>query len=458
MRMPNIRQISEEQQDIFEDAPIDGSVLVTGPPGTGKTVIAFLRAHLLSKKRNEVTVLMFNRVLRRYTENVADKIDGRVQSKTMHSWLPEWWKKQKISADTDIETLVIEGDKVFLNCPYREKEELKKLGGRFERGKVNPFTNGKGMWFVPKAIYDRNPNDYGAWTGTSFDPPRESKWQFDWSEMKELYLDQDPEHLIDWGHLIIDEAQDFEPGLFSFLRLSGRQLEHGGLTILADENQRLEELRNSSLDEIRSALKLKNKPEREFTLTKNFRNTNQIAKVASHFYVGLPTGIPTLPTRQGNTPQLVIMSNTEQQIQYICRSLKNRAALEVGVIVDNDIDRALFAEEIKRQLPNHTVQSYSSKDPKSSESLLFDKQGVVTVLHRKSCKGLEFDSVFIPQLQSFAVDDADLITFKMNLYVMCSRAREELVFLCNGSTNFNPVFFEHFPSKASGLIDYREQK
>ncbi|MFL7031687.1 DEAD/DEAH box helicase [Vibrio cyclitrophicus] len=271
-------------------------------------------------------------------------------------------------------------------------------------------------------------------------------------------MDQDPEHLIDWGHLIIDEAQDFEPGLFSFLRLSGRQLEHGGLTILADENQRLEELRNSSLDEIRSALKLKNKPEREFTLTKNFRNTNQIAKVASHFYVGLPTGIPTLPTRQGNTPQLVIMSNTEQQIQYICRSLKNRAALEVGVIVDNDIDRALFAEEIKRQLPNYTVQSYSSKDPKSSESLLFDKQGVVTVLHRKSCKGLEFDSVFIPQLQSFAVDDADLITFKMNLYVMCSRAREELVFLCNGSTNFNPVFFEHFPSKASGLIDYREQK
>lgn len=28
MRMPNARQISEEQQDIFEDAPIDGSILV----------------------------------------------------------------------------------------------------------------------------------------------------------------------------------------------------------------------------------------------------------------------------------------------------------------------------------------------------------------------------------------------------------------------------------------------
>ncbi|MDE1251549.1 AAA family ATPase [Vibrio aestuarianus] len=457
--MPNIRQISEEQQDIFEDAPIDGSILVTGPPGTGKTVIAFLRANLLSKKRYEVTVLMFNRVLRRYTENVASEIEGKVQSKTMHSWLPEWWRQQKILASSDTETLIVEGDKVYLNCPYEDKNVLKKIGGQFEWNKVNPFTHKKGMWFVSKEKYDRNPDAYSTWTGTSFDPPRQTQWQFDWLEMRNLFLEKDTEHLIDWGHLIIDEAQDFEPGLFSFLHLSAKQLEHGGLTILADENQRLEESRHSSLDEIRTALKLKNKPDREFSLTKNFRNTSQIAKVASHFYVGLPTGIPKLPDRQGNIPKLVSMSNTEQQIQYICRSLKNRAALEVGIIVDNDSDRSLFTKEIERQLPNYTVQSYSSKNPRSSETLLFDKQGVVTVLHRKSCKGLEFDSVFIPQLQSFAVDDADLITFKMNLYVMCSRAREELVFLCNGSTtNCNPAFFEHFPSKTSGLIDYREQK
>lgn len=457
MRMPNTRQISEEQQDIFEDAPIDGSILVTGPPGTGKTVIAFLRANLLSKKRNEVTVLMFNRVLRRYTENVASEIEGKVQSKTMHSWLPEWWRQQKISA-SDTETLIVEGDKAYLNCPYEDKDELKKIGGQFEWNKINPFTHKKGMWYVSKEKYDRNPDAYSAWTGTSFDPPRQTQWQFDWLEMRDLYLEKDPDNLIDWGHLIIDEAQDFEPGLFSFLRLSAKQLEHGGLTILADENQRLEESRHSSLDDIRTALKLKNKPDREFSLTKNFRSTSQIAKVASHFYVGLPTGVPKLPDRQGNIPQLVRMGNTEQQIQYICRSLRNRAALEVGVIVDNDIDRSLFVDEIERQLPNYTVQSYSGKNPRSSENLLFDKQGVVTVLHRKSCKGLEFDSVFIPQLQSFAVDDADLITFKMNLYVMCSRAREELVFLCNGSTNCNPAFFEHFPSKTSGLIDYREQK
>lgn len=457
MRMPNARQISEEQQDIFEDAPIDGSILVSGPPGTGKTVIAFLRAQILANKNRDVTVLMYNRVLRRYTENVAETIEGNVQSKTMHSWLPEWWRQQKIALK-NTDSFIIDGEWVLVNCPYEEKEEIKKLGGRFDWAKNNPVTNREGTWTVPKDKYESNPNLYSAWTGTSFDPPKISKWQFNWISMRDLFLNQDPQNMVDWGHLIIDEAQDFEPGLFSFLRISGRQLEHGALTVLADENQRLEEHQHSSLEDIRTALKLNKKPEREFSLTINFRNTYQIAKVASHFYVGLPTGVPKLPNRQGNKPQLVVVSNVEQQIQYICRSLKNRAALEVGVIVDNDTDRELFVKEIADSLTNYTVQSYSSKNYKSSEDLVFDTQGVVTVLHRKSCKGLEFDTVFIPQLQSFTVDDTDLTTFKMNLYVMCSRAREELVFLCNDGTKANPAFFEHFPNRASGLIDYREQE
>ena len=71
MRMPNARDMSDEQQDIFEDAPLDGRVLVTGPPGTGKTVIAFLRAMLLAKENKKVDVIMYNRVLKRFAQNVG---------------------------------------------------------------------------------------------------------------------------------------------------------------------------------------------------------------------------------------------------------------------------------------------------------------------------------------------------------------------------------------------------
>ncbi|MEL5856871.1 AAA family ATPase [Aeromonas veronii] len=458
MRMPNARQISEEQQDIFEDAPMDGSILVSGPPGTGKTVIAFLRAHLLAKKKQDVTVLMFNRVLRRYTENVAQGIDGSVQSKTMHSWFPSWWRAHGIRNPEVKSTLLIEGDRVFVNCPYEQKDELKKLGGKWEKNKHNTFTNRRGMWYVPLECYDAEPEAYAQWTGASHEPPEIERWQYNWANIQDMYFDLEEGEVIDWGHLIIDEAQDFEPGFYTFLRSAARQLESGALTILADENQRLEEYRHSSLEQIRESLKLNNKPDREFKLTKNFRNTKQIAKVARHFYVGLETGIPDLPDREGDKPTIIIMRNTEQQIEHICNYLQYRGALEVGIILDRDNDREYFAKRLSERLENYTIQTYSSNNPMSSEDLEFDRRGVVTVLHRKSCKGLEFDAVFVPQLQGYSVEDTDLTTFKMNLYVICSRARSELVFLCNGGENSNPSFFKHFPTRESGLIDYREQK
>lgn len=458
MKMPNARQISEEQQDIFEEAPMDGSILVSGPPGTGKTVIAFLRACLLAKKKQDVTVLMFNRVLRRYTENVAQEAEGLVQSKTMHSWFPDWWRKHRISDSKVNNTPLIEGDRAFVNCPFEEKDALKVLGGRWESSKTNPFTKRRGMWFVPLERYNAEPAAYVQWVGASYEPPEVERWQYDWQSIQDIYFNLEEEEMIDWGHLIIDEAQDFEPGFYTFLRLAARQLESGALTILADENQRLEEHKNSSLEQIRESLKLSNKPDREFRLTKNFRNTKQIAKVARHFYVGLETGVPDLPDREGEKPILNIKRNTQQQVEYIYNYLQYRGALEVGIILDSEHDREYFAKELSELLKNYTVQTYSSKNPAGSEELAFDREGVVTVLHRKSCKGLEFDTVFVPQLQNFSVEDTDLATFKMNLYVICSRARSELVFLCSGGESSNPAFFNHFPARESGLIEYREQK
>lgn len=451
MRMPNSRQISEEQMDIFEEAPIDGNILVSGPPGTGKTVIAFFRAQILARKEQRVVVLMYNRVLRQYTENVAKQTDGNVASKTMYSWLPAWWRAHKIPRVQG--TIVLDEGNVYVNCPFEEKDELKKLGGRWAAYRWNQFTHRKGMWYVTEKQYQENPESYSRWSGACYDPPELARWKYNWEEMIDQYLELEESECQDWGHLIIDEAQDFEPGTYKFLRFASKQLDNGGLTILADENQRLEESHNSSLQDIRDALKIK--ANREFRLTENFRNTKQIAKVAEYFYVGLETGKPTLPEKEGSKPRLISTKTVEQQVAYIANYLKNRGALEVGIIVDNDDDRQFFEEALDKKLSGYTVQSYTSKDYRRSENLTFDKQGVITLLHRKSCKGLEFDAVFIPQLQNFAIEDTDVTTFKMNMYVMCSRARTDLTFLCCGH---NAELFEIFPSKKSELIDYREQQ
>ncbi|HAV5323043.1 TPA: DNA/RNA helicase [Acinetobacter baumannii] len=454
MKMPNAREFSEDQLDIFEDAPLDGSILISGPPGTGKTVIAFKRAEVIAEKKVAVVVLMFNRVLKQYTSNVAEKSGELVTSNTMHSWFPDWWSKHKIINEEYKLPLVV-GNKFYLDCPYSEKDKLKKVGGRWFKQKSLNDKEAPGLWYVEKSQFESSPKTYKEWC-VSYRPLKIDTWKFDWEQMEDLYFELDDNQKIDWGHLIIDEGQDFEPGFYKFIQMCGRQLNHGAITVLADENQRLEEERHSSLDEIKTALRIAKKPERQFVLTKNFRNTTPIAKLAGHFYAGLPTGIPEYPDKLGMLPILINNINVDKQIEHISNILKLRGSLEVGVIVDDETDRKYFYEQLTENLKNYQVQTYTSREFNLSESLVFDKQGVVSVLNRKSCKGLEFDMVFVPQLQKMKVEDSNLTNFKMNMYVICSRARTELIFMCDEGELESPEVLKYFPSKSSQLIEYRE--
>lgn len=508
MRMPNARQISEEQQDVFEEAPMSGNVLVSGPPGTGKTVIAFLRAQALAKKNIAVTVLMYNRVLRRYTENVAKEIQGDVVSKTMHSWLPNWWRKHQIKqvGEQDVETELQKSSKVYLNVSFSDKDDVKAAGGRWDsrvrmwyvpretyeqesikfsrwsecipQGKSTAtnkiylqssyeenaqvklagakFDRLEKKWWVTQEHINQSPEKFEKWLGlrASFDPPEFDKWHYDWETMLDQYTDLNEENLFDWGHLIIDEAQDFPPEMFKFLHGSGRCMENGGITILADENQRIQEGYNSSLEEIRNNLRIKKG--REFRLTKNFRNTKPIAELAKYFYTGLSTGIPESPDKSGVVPKLLAVTEQMKQADYIRNFLQLRGAQEVGIIIDSDADREFYLEKLTQLLPTYRVQYYSSSKPQSSEDLTFDTQGIITILNRRSCKGLEFDTVFIPDLHKFSFNDSELTAFNMNMYVMCSRARSELVLMYVKDEASQAPILEHLPSATSGLMEYRE--
>ena len=92
LQLPDFNALSEEQDDIL-DLPLDVSTLITGPPGTGKTIMAIYRAQMLDKARRPTLLLMYGKLLSTYTKAAVKEsgIDGVVS--TYHSWFPRFYQE-----------------------------------------------------------------------------------------------------------------------------------------------------------------------------------------------------------------------------------------------------------------------------------------------------------------------------------------------------------------------------
>jgi DNA helicase-2/ATP-dependent DNA helicase PcrA len=365
MKLPTESQLSREQREVM-NAPTEGTILVVGPPGSGKTVVAVLRERALNRRKALVTSVVFTNVLSQYT--------GSGNGSTFHKWLPQWWR----------------------TC----------TGSRF------PAT-------------------------TITDDNGDSQWQLDYATAAELAAGalmprfRSKGH---WGHLILDEAQDFPPSAHKLLFLVQQRVFHDtpeddrpSICILADENQRLT-AHNSTIRQIRAAHPLLTDDE-EYLLRRNYRNTRQIAEFAAHFYVGLESGKPDLPTTEGSLPR-VIRAPLDASVDRVVTHAKNHADQEVGVLVRYDRTRRKVFNKLEFRLRQSgiKVQTYGSRSKEHDDAtkLKFGKAGVVTVLCFSSAKGLEFDTVFLPELQTLPLGDGQTDHLRMNLYVMASRARREL--------------------------------
>ncbi|RTE67336.1 DNA/RNA helicase [Amphritea opalescens] len=447
MRMPNSREISDEQEEIYMEAPMDSTVMVAGPPGTGKTVIAFLRAQALNKRKKPATVMMYGKVLRKYTSNVSDQQEEKISTSTLLSWAFKWWKLHKINTQTVI------GDKVYLDCPYKDKDKAKEHGAKWDRVKHK--------WWVPSESYNKHKALFEQWLLASYEPPKVDNFQYDWQQMFEklaVHVGQ-KKPVKNPGYLIIDEAQDFPPAMFRCLRFAMRNVENSGITIMADENQRLNEDYNSTIGQINQELAIPD--ERQYLLTENFRNTREVAELAAYFYVGLPTGKPAAPTRKGEKAVIVATCSMDDQVQFLVDAVTNRAFGEVGVFAQTDSMREKLYNKLQNRLRGkYRVQTYSSKeeykDVHPVDDLVFDKKGTLTVINRQSCKGLEFDAVFIPEIQTMPIDGSNLDTFKMNMYVMCSRARQALYLLYSSGAEKEPDIIKYLPDKTTGILQRLE--
>ncbi|MBX9463218.1 MAG: AAA family ATPase [Aquamicrobium sp.] len=369
MRFPSLSDLDREQRRIYGNAPADGAILVVGPPGTGKTVMAFHRAQKLEKLGQAPHVIMFNKVLAKYTSNRSG-IAPTIDVSTMHSWAGKWWKRA-----TGSRPPMLAGDRWTHDW------------GEICAKALNAFHNGASRRFT-------------------------------------------------WGHLIIDEGQDFPPQMYMALGMMLKRMAADGVsvqvTIFADDNQRLQADRNSRIKDIKNYLFVGGARDRVFGLKKNFRNTRPIAEFARHFQVGNESGIAEVPDTDGENPHVVFAANDRDIAEFIARKAKINPGKQVGVIVyggSSAVKRAY--NQVKMRIseiskPPRLQMYLSGHATHTDQALDFESGNTITFLHAQSAKGLEFDVVFFLGMEGMNVDTSGFFNERMALYVMSSRARSEL--------------------------------
>ena len=373
--MPSLSDLDLEQERVYLNAPLDGVIMVKGPPGSGKTIMAFYRAVLLAEKSINVVILMYNVVLSRFISSTdageERALDSHIKITTQAKWSFNWWRTA---------------------FGYRSRP---------------PLEEGPGWRPV------------------------------DWYEVAKTVLQETSKNNLSklhWGHLVVDEGQGLGKEYYealNMMRLRDWEVGAPGVTVFADDNQQLDEQINTTTKEVIDALGLRGDSSRCYELTKNYRNTLEIGRMAKYYRIFSMQAEDA--DRRGEKPEVRLLGSRESAIETIAKLAKRNRGKELGVVIPNNKKMVRhYHKELGKKLSSagFTVQAYNSNSKVlTADALEFDQGSTITILNMASVKGLEFDVVFAAEMQSFDVTDDRLEAACKNLYVICSRARENL-YLC----------------------------
>jgi len=97
IRLPKIEELSRDEQIEILNLPLDRTYLITGGPGSGKTILALYRALQLKEayKDLSITFLVYNRTLFKYLKKAIDELGLNEISevKTWHSWFYGFYRE-----------------------------------------------------------------------------------------------------------------------------------------------------------------------------------------------------------------------------------------------------------------------------------------------------------------------------------------------------------------------------
>ena len=353
--LPGIQDLSKEQE-AARLLPKDGQHLIVGGPGTGKSVLALIRARRHHRDRDSYLFLVFNHLLSRASGQLFG--DGLV-GETWIGWFLETFRT----------------------------------------------TTGR---TVPR----KQPGENGF-------------REIDWPSVTEIV-----HALPDSGNrqkppfLVIDEGQDMPREFYNALVGLG----FDRFFVVADQNQQITES-NSSRKDIQDCLALETGDVIE--LRHNYRNGYRVARLANAFYTGDPASPPPdlPPTAPGPAP--ILYAYDGDKLHAVARAIQRLADRDprqlIGIIAPNNRVRERYLEALRSadaKLDN-TPPPIETYHGQHRAEVAFDEGGIL-VINAQACKGLEFDTVVLADIDEHYVRRADPDGAKRLFYVMVARARERV--------------------------------
>ena len=372
--LPGIQDLSKEQENA-RALPKKGQHLIIGGPGTGKSVLALLRSRRHQTDKDDYVFLVYNHLLHQASRHL---FVSNLISKTWKSW----------------------------------------FSGMF------PQLTGQ---HVPL-----------------LQAPAGTNWQeIDWDKILEIIQSFDASKPPrDLPFMIIDEGQDLPPEFYQALVSLGFE----NFYVVADQNQQIISGRNSSRQDIENALAIAT--HNVIELKENYRNSYPTARLAREFYTGDPASPPpTLPSAQrtAKRPLLVEYGNSCQTnfasiISAILKTADRDPGKLLGVIAPNNDIRQKYLQALstaKLKLDNEKPQIRTYQSGANATELAFDEGGIM-LINAQSCKGLEFDTVFLADIDQHYYTPQIHDEKKRLFYVMVARARDNVIMLKNAD-NHCPV-------------------
>lgn len=403
IHIPTLDELSAEQKKILFEMELDENSLVMGPPGTGKTVMAMLRARQVVDGTGETaTLIMYNRVLVAYSNSYGGgEFQKKVDVRTYDSWTWKLWNVRINGYPPSIEGTDGYGYDWTEMSNRLNKEKVSVGHLLIDEGQDLPpdlyhtlgmltERDGSSVCVVADENQKLKRSEH-----SSIKDIRDKLGAF--QDLKEAKLSRNYRN----SRPIAELARKFYVGLES------------GIPDLPEGSDS-----EGSDPQIQPCGNLNEMIERISNYAKN-NPTHSILVIGAK-----PSSVRKYFNRlTSRLPSMTIEGYIKKAYLH-CRTCNGKGKVEGGT------------PSGRSSRGNQCPRCKSGKD-----MLHTSDPGVITCCHDKSMKGLEADAVFIPNFEDHAHGGDDTVFEKMKFYVMFSRARRylEIQYLQSPQVEQSPV-------------------